>query len=93
MSATRVATAHLRSAGGIIPCASHLFFPQFLRDSDPAQQELGRFMGLVYLDRCRECWVFGDTVSEGMESEISRARKRGIIIRHFTDDLREVWRE
>lgn len=75
---------------GYIPYASHLFFPQFMRDDDPAQRELGLFMGMVYLDGCRECWVFGDTISKGMATEIERAKKRGIILRYFTEQCEEV---
>ena len=75
---------------GYIPYASHLFFPQFMPDDDPAQRELGLFMGMVYLDGCRECWVFGDTVSSGMAAEIERAKKRGIALRYFTEQCEEV---
>lgn len=75
---------------GYIPYASHLFFPQFMSDDDPEQRALGLFMGMVYLDGCKECWVFGDTVSAGMEAEISRAKKRGIPLRYFTEQCKEV---
>lgn len=75
---------------GYIPYAAHLFFPQFMSDDDPAQRELGLFMGIVYLDGCRECWVFGDTVSSGMVAEIERAKKRGIVLRYFTERCEEV---
>lgn len=75
---------------GYIPYASHLFFPQFMRDDDPEQRELGLFMGMVYLDGCKECWVFGDTISKGMAAEIERAKKRGIILRYFTEQCEEV---
>lgn len=75
---------------GYIPYASHLFFPQFMPDDDPAQRELGIFMGMVYLDGCKECWVFGDKVSSGMTAEIERAKKRGIVLRYFTEQCEEV---
>lgn len=75
---------------GYIPYASHLFFPQFMSDDDSAQRELGLFMGLVYLDGCKECWVFGDKVSSGMAAEIERAKKRGITLRYFTEQCEEV---
>ena len=75
---------------GYIPYASHLFFPQFMSDDDPTQRELGLFMGLVYLDGCKECWVFGDRVSSGMAAEIERAKKRGITLRYFTEQCEEV---
>ena len=75
---------------GYIPYASHLFFPQFMRDEDSAQRELGLFMGMVYLDGCKECWVFGETISKGMAAEIERAKKRDIILRYFTEQCEEV---
>lgn len=75
---------------GYIPYASHLFFPQFMSDDDPVQRELGLFMGMVYLDGCKECWVFGDTVSAGMAVEIERAKKRRLILRYFTEQCEEV---
>lgn len=68
---------------GYIPFAPHLFFPQFLEDSDPEQRKLGLFMGQVFLDGSKELWVFGDRISPGMEREIARAKKRGITIRYF----------
>lgn len=75
---------------GYIPFASHLFFPQFLSDDDAAERELGLFMGMVYLDGCREAWVFGERISGGMAAEIERAKKRDILIRYFTESCKEV---
>ena len=46
-------------------------------------------MGLVMLDKCAEIWVFGDTVTAGMQAEIARARAKGKAVRHFTEDLKE----
>ena len=47
-------------------------------------------MALILLTRCNELWYFGDTVSDGMKKEISRARWRNIPVRHFTEDCKEV---
>ena len=47
-------------------------------------------IALILLTRCHELWYFGDTVSEGMKKEISRARWRNIPVRHFTEDCKEV---
>ena len=47
-------------------------------------------MAFILLTRCNELWYFGDTVSEGMKKEISRARWRNIPVRHFTEDCKEV---
>ncbi len=82
---------------GALPIAPHLLFPQFLgaeaachTEETEETRELALHMGLILLSKCRELWFFGDTVSEGMKREISRARWRGLIVRHFTRDCKEV---
>ena len=75
---------------GYIPFAPHLFYPQFLSDGNTEQRELGLFMGMVFLDSCKEVWVFGERISSGMQREIDRARERGIPIRYFNDQCEEV---
>ena len=60
---------------GALPVAPHLLFPQFLGTEETEEtRELALHMGLILLSKCREPWFFGDTVSEGMKREISRAR-------------------
>ena len=73
-----------------IPLASHLMYPQILNDDDPGDRQLGLFFGTVLLGKCDECWVFGETISAGMVTEIAKAKKRGIPIRYFTEDMEEV---
>ena len=75
---------------GAIPLAPHLLFPQFLDEGDKAQRELGIFFGLVLLGKCEEIWVFGGFASKGMQMEIAKARKRGMIIRFFDETCEEV---
>jgi hypothetical protein len=75
---------------GYIPFAPHLFYPQFLSDGNTEQRELGLFMGMVFLDGCKEVWVFGERISSGMQREIDRAEKRGILIRFFNAQCEEV---
>ena len=75
---------------GFIPFAAHLFFPQFLSDSDPKQRELGIFMGIVYLTACKECWVFGSHISDGMKKEIDKAKQMDKTVRYFTEEMEEV---
>lgn len=72
-----------------IPYAPHLLFPQFLDENDPAQRELGIRMGLVFLQKCREVWVFG-TVTAGMRMEINLAQRCHIPIRYFNEKCEEV---
>ena len=73
-----------------IPIAAHLLFPQFLNDDDDEQRSLGLYMGCVLMGKCAEVWVFGETVSSGMAKEIKKAQIRGMPIRYFTSDCREV---
>jgi hypothetical protein len=75
---------------GALPIAPHLLLPQFMGTETEETRELALHMGLILLSKCRELWFFGDTVSEGMKREISRARWRGMIVRHFTSDCKEV---
>ena len=70
-----------------IPIAPHLLCPQYL--DEETERWLGLKMGIVFMGKCEEVWVFGDTVSEGMAAEIEKARKLRKKIRYFTDDLQE----
>lgn len=77
---------------GYIPIAPHLLFTQFLDDSDLMEREMGMHFGNVLMSLCREVWVFGDTISPGMDAEIRRARWKNYRLRFFTNDLKEVER-
>jgi hypothetical protein len=74
---------------GKIPFVPHLLFPQFLNEADKDERHLGLFFGLRFLADCDEVWVFGDTVSEGMEQELEKAREWNIPIKHFNADCEE----
>ena len=90
---TEAAKSYCRAAleEGVVPIAPHLLFPQFMGTKEtPQTRELALHMALILLTRCNELWYFGDTVSEGMKKEISRARWRNIPVRHFTEDCKEV---
>jgi hypothetical protein len=75
---------------GYIPIAPHLLFPQFLDDNDPAERELGLFFGNVLMSKCAEVWVFGSRISAGMKAEIDRAKRKSMLIRHFSSTCQEV---
>ena len=89
---TKSAKAYCRMAveRGCTPIAPHLLFPQFLNDSLEEERELGMFMGLVLLTKCKELWAFGEYVSEGMEQEIRKAEARNLPVRRFTPLGEEV---
>ena len=69
---------------GQTPVAVHLLYPQFLRDSDPAEREAGLRMGREVLAVCDAVWVCGDRVSEGMAREIAEAKRLSIPIREVS---------
>ena len=75
---------------GYIPIAPHLLFPQFLNDSDLTEREMGLHFGNVLMSHCSEVWVFGESVSAGMDAEIKRAKRKNYKLRYFDSDLREV---
>ena len=59
---------------GYMPIASHLLYPQILRDEDPVERELGMLFGLALLRDCDEVRVFGE-VSPGASREIEEAKR------------------
>ena len=70
-----------------IPIAPHLLCPQYLNEE--TERWLGLKMGIVFMGKCEEVWVFGDVVSEGMAAEIDKAKRMRKKIRYFTDGLQE----
>lgn len=72
---------------GYIPLAPHLYFPQFMIDSNPNERNLALFMDIVLLRKCQEVWVFGSVISTGMALEIAKAknitRKSVILHRNY----------
>jgi len=72
-----------------IPVASHLLYPQFLNDDNPAERELGTMFGMALLALCDEVWVFGKKHSTGMQAEIVEARRLGKPIRFLTEKTEE----
>ena len=87
-NARRYCTFALRQKA--LPIAPHLLFPQFMGAETAETRELALHMGLILLRHCKEVWYFGDRISEGMRLELNKARLRGIPVRHFTDDCKEV---
>lgn len=77
---------------GYIPFAPHLLFPQFLDDGNPDERQLGLFFGNALMSKCAEVWVFGERISNGMDMEIKRAKRKNYRIRYFSEDLEEVFR-
>ncbi len=73
-----------------VPMCPHIYFTRFLDDNNEKERNKGLNLALQMLKRCKEMWVFGDVISEGMKSEIRVAKKRGIPIRYFTSDCKEV---
>ena len=69
---------------GCLPVVPHLYFPQFLKESDVQERMAGIQFGLSLLKECREVWVFGEVMSEDMCIEIAEADHAGIPIRYFT---------
>ena len=75
---------------GVIPVAPHIYFTQFMEDSDPDERSMALFMDLALLSKCVELWVFGDVISEGMKAEIEWAKHHELPIRYFTVGCEEA---
>lgn len=77
---------------GCIPIAPHIYFTQFMNDASRKERDLALFMDIVLLSKCAELWAFGDTVTNGMSIEIEKAKRKGQLIRYFTESCEEVRR-
>lgn len=63
---------------GYMPIAPHLYFPQFLNDTNAEEREIGINYGLQLLTDCDEMWVFlpdSGKPSDGMRQEIEKAEE------------------
>jgi hypothetical protein len=75
---------------GKFPVCPHVYITRFLDDDISEEREIGLSFGKRLLNECRELWLFGDKVTEGMQGEVLAAKWRGISIRKFTSELEEV---
>ena len=73
---------------GRIPLAPHLYFPQFLSETDEREKVMD--MNFELLRLCGEVWVFGERITEGMETEIAHAGRMRKNTRYFTTKCEEV---
>lgn len=71
-----------------IPFAPHLLMPQYMDEG--MERELALRMGVIFLSKCEQVWVFGGRISEGMAYEIKKVVNMGKKVRYFTADCREV---
>lgn len=65
-------------------------YPQFMNDNNPDERNKVMHFDYILLGKCSEVWVFGGVITYGMAHEITVAKKRGMKIRWFTQELREV---
>ena len=76
---------------GAIPIAPHIYFTQFLDDEVAEERDFGLMAGIRLLSECEELWVFGDTISPGMQSEIRYANAHGIPVRQIPPEQYEEY--
>ena len=75
-----------------IPIAPHIYFTQFMNDNDRKERDLALFMDIVLLSKCVELWVFGEKITSSMSIEIEKAKRKGQLVRYFTETCEEVRR-
>ena len=71
---------------GYTPIAVHLLYPQMLDDSNPAEREMGLWLGWQILRRCDALWVCGNRLSSGMAREIAEADSLKLPIKRISFD-------
>jgi len=76
---------------GFVPWCPHLYFAQFLDDTNKFERAACRRYGLEEMWRSKELWVFGSRISEGMRAEIELAEDLEIPVRYFDSNMDEVF--
>lgn len=66
---------------GHTPITPHAFYTEYLDDDNPTDRATGLAAGLSLLHRCDEVWIFGNTITAGMQSEINLAYTLDIPVR------------
>lgn len=75
---------------GYIPVVPHLYFPQFLDDSDQYERIKGIKMGVELMKECDRMWIIGTTITNGMEYEINEAKKAKVPAILYDEKLRQI---
>lgn len=75
---------------GYLPITPHLLYPQFLDDNNSGERDLALLFCKILISKCKDLWIFGDSMTDGMEQEKRYADKKCIPIRHFSTDCKEV---
>ena len=70
---------------GTAPVVPH-FYAECLDDANPAEREKGMSAGLALLWLSDEMWIFGDTVTSGMQNEIQFCKNLNIRVRNVSDE-------
>lgn len=68
---------------GYLPITPHIYFTQFMDDTDATERILAIKMNIELLSICDELWIFGDKISKGMESEILLAERLHIPMKYI----------
>lgn len=75
---------------GYLPVAPHIYFTQFLNEHNKEERVAGLEYGLEIVRQCKQLWVFGERISEGMKAEIALAKELRLPIRYFDSDMEEI---
>ena len=74
---------------GVLPIAPHVYFTQFMNDTNPDERRIGMNLGKELLELCDEVWVYGmENPSEGMRAEIALAKDLGIPVLDIAEVMR-----
>lgn len=61
-----------------------------MNDEDDAERNIAMHMDIVLMGKCKEVWVLSEKITDGMRSEIAKAKSRRQTIRYFNHDFVEV---
>ncbi|WP_432748389.1 DUF4406 domain-containing protein [Pectinatus frisingensis] len=59
---------------GYIPIVPHLYFTRFLDEDNQKERDLGIASGIDWMQSCKEIWIIGNRITEGMKLELQAAQ-------------------
>jgi len=75
---------------GYLPVSPHIYFTQFLNEYNKEERAVGLKYGLDIVKQCKQLWVFGERISEGMKAEIEIAKELRLPICYFDSNMEEI---
>lgn len=82
--------AHFLMVCRYLPVAPHLYFPQFMMDSDPYERIRAIKIGVTLMESCDMLWLIAPPITSGMAYELEAAKRLQIPVEMYDHDMNRI---